>query len=54
MLEITYTLLLGQFLKITPHLKIIYVVEIKAKKHNIATKQVSKPNVAVVLGHILN
>jgi hypothetical protein len=32
MLETTYTLKLGQFLKITPDLKNIYVAKTKAKK----------------------
>jgi hypothetical protein len=49
MLEITYTLKLGQLLKITPNFKKYRWQKLKPKKPNIATKQISKPSVAIMV-----
>ncbi len=50
MLKTTYTLRLSQLLKITPNLKKYMWQKLKPKKPNITTKQISKPNVAIVVG----
>jgi len=42
MLEITYTLRLGQLLKITPNLKKCMWQKLKPKKPNITIKQISE------------
>jgi len=49
MLEMTYTLRLGQLLKITPDLKDNMWQKLKPEKPNINTKQISKPNVAILV-----
>jgi hypothetical protein len=49
MLETTYTLKLGQLLKITPYLKNYMWQKLKLEKLNIITKQISKPSVATVV-----
>jgi len=49
MLEMTYTLKLGQLLKITPNLKENMWQKLKPEKPNIATKQISKPSVAIMV-----
>ncbi len=48
MMETTYTLKLGQLLKITLNLK-KYVAKIKPKWPNLVTKVILKPNVAIVI-----
>jgi len=50
MLEMTYNLRLGhELLKITPNLKENMWQKLKPKKPNIATKQISKPSVAIMV-----
>jgi hypothetical protein len=49
MLEMTYTLRLGQLLKITPDLKENIWQKLKLEKPNIAIKQISKPSVAIMV-----
>jgi len=49
MLKMTYTLRLGQLLKITPNFKKYMWQKLKLKKPNIATKQISKPSVAIMV-----
>jgi len=49
MMETTYTLRLGQLLKIAPNLKKYMWQKLKRKKRDIATKVISKPNVAIVI-----
>jgi hypothetical protein len=49
MLEMTYILKLGQLLKTTPYLKKYMWQKLKQKKPNIATKQMSKPNVTTMV-----
>jgi hypothetical protein len=45
MLEMTYTLRLGQLLKIKRNLKKYMWQKLKPKKPNIAIKQISKPSI---------
>jgi hypothetical protein len=49
MLETTYTLRLGQLLKITLDLKKYMWLKLKQKKSNIATKVTSEPSVATMI-----
>jgi len=49
MMETTYTLRLGQILKIAPNLKKYMWLKLKRKKHDIATKVILEPNVAIVI-----
>jgi hypothetical protein len=49
MLETTYTLRLGQLLKITPDLKKYMWQKLKPEIPNIATKVISEPSVATML-----
>jgi hypothetical protein len=49
MLEIIYTLRLGQLLKITPNLKRYMWQKLKPKKPNINAKHISKPSVAILV-----
>jgi len=49
MLEMTYTLKLGQLPKITPNLKKYMWQKLKPEKPNIATKKISEPSVAIVV-----
>jgi hypothetical protein len=49
MMETTYTLKLGQLLKLTLDLKKYMWQKIKPKKPNIATKMILKPSVAIVI-----
>jgi hypothetical protein len=49
MLEITYTLKLGQLIKTTPNLKKYMWQKLKPKKPNIVTKLVSEPSVATMV-----
>jgi hypothetical protein len=49
MLDTTYTLRLGQLLKITPDLKKYTWQKLKLEKPNIATKQILEPSVAIVV-----
>ncbi len=49
MLETTYTLRLGQLLKITSNLKKYMWQKLKLKKPNITTKQISELSVAIVV-----
>ncbi len=49
MLETTYTLRLGQSLKITPNLKIYMWQKLKLEKLNIITKVILDPNVTTII-----
>ncbi len=49
MLEITYTLKLGQLLKITSDLKKYMWQKLKLEKLNIVIKQMSEPSVTIVV-----
>jgi hypothetical protein len=49
MMETTYTLRLGQLLKITPDLKKYMWQKLKLEKPNITSKVISKPSVATVV-----
>ncbi len=49
MLETTYTLSLGQLLKIAPNLKKYMWQKLKQKKPNIITKVILEPIVAIVV-----
>jgi hypothetical protein len=49
MLEITYTLRLGQLVKITPNLMKYMWQKIKPEKPNITTKVMSKPSVTIMI-----
>jgi hypothetical protein len=49
MMETTYTLRLGQLLKITPDLKKYMWQKLKLEKPNISSKVISKPSVATVV-----
>jgi hypothetical protein len=49
MLETTYTLGLGQLLKIAPYLKKYMWQKLKPKKPNIITKVILEPSVAIVV-----
>ncbi len=49
MLETTYTLRLGQLLKITPNLKKYMWQKLKPKKPNIAIKGILEPSVTIVI-----
>jgi hypothetical protein len=49
MLETTYTLRLGQLLKIAPHLKKYMWQKLKPEKPNIVIKVIPKPNVAKMM-----
>jgi hypothetical protein len=48
-METTYTLRLGQLLKIAPNLKKYMWQKLKRKKHDIATKVILESNVAIVI-----
>jgi hypothetical protein len=48
-METTYTLMLGQLLKIAPDLKKYMSQKLKPKKPNINIKVISKPNVATMI-----
>jgi hypothetical protein len=49
MLQITYTLRLGQLLKITPNLEKYMWQKLKPEKPNIATKKILELNVATLV-----
>jgi hypothetical protein len=49
MLETTYTLRLGQLLKITPNLEKYMWQKLELEKPNIATKKILEPSVAIVV-----
>jgi hypothetical protein len=49
MLDTTYTLRLGQLLKITPNLEKYMWLKLKLKKPNIITKMILEPSVATMI-----
>jgi hypothetical protein len=49
MLDTTYTLRLGQLLKITPNLKKYMWLKLKPEKPNIITKMILEPSVATMI-----
>jgi hypothetical protein len=49
MMETTYTLKLGQLLKLTPDLKKYMWQKLKPKNPNIVIKMILKPSVAIVI-----
>jgi hypothetical protein len=49
MLETTYTLRLGQLLKLTPNCMKYMWQKVKLERPNITTKVISKPSVTIVI-----